>query len=70
MELVGDFFKVASKMLNEEGQVHVSHRDDYPSGYGELRILQMMLSLFSKRRRCLVNVTTLVTVTKEVRGFK
>ncbi|KAM0941661.1 hypothetical protein DsansV1_C16g0141001 [Dioscorea sansibarensis] len=30
MELVGDFFKVASKMLNEEGQVHVSHRDDYP----------------------------------------
>ncbi|XP_039119346.1 uncharacterized protein LOC120255613 [Dioscorea cayenensis subsp. rotundata] len=30
MELVGAFFKVASKMLNEEGQVHVSHRDDYP----------------------------------------
>ncbi|KAH7689127.1 S-adenosyl-L-methionine-dependent methyltransferase protein [Dioscorea alata] len=29
MELVGAFFKVASKMLNEEGQVHVSHRDDY-----------------------------------------
>lgn len=29
-ELVGAFFKSASKMLSEGGEVHIRHRDDYP----------------------------------------
>ncbi|OVA19725.1 protein of unknown function DUF2431 [Macleaya cordata] len=38
-KLLLGFFKSSSKMLNEDGEVHVSHRDDYPYNKWDIKKL-------------------------------
>ncbi|MCL7037778.1 hypothetical protein MKW94_007833 [Papaver nudicaule] len=38
-KLLSGFFKSASKMLNKPGEIHVSHKNDYPYNKWEIKKL-------------------------------
>lgn len=49
-ELVAAYFRSAKKMLSERGEVHVTHRDDYPYNIWGLKKLAAKTGLHLKEK--------------------
>ncbi|KAL5803803.1 hypothetical protein ACOSQ3_030603 [Xanthoceras sorbifolium] len=49
-ELVKGFFKSAREMVNEDGEVHVTHRDDFPHNKWKLKRLGKKSGLILKEK--------------------